>query len=96
MSIHAQLYDEYAWLYEYVLLYEYAPGALWVCITVQEGTEFKDFNLGFRPCTFLCTTSKCNEILHKIWDSVHKIGDYQIPLNSQPDKYALLCEYALL
>ena len=35
--------------------------------------EFKDFNLGFHHCTFLCTTLKCIEIVHKTWDSVQKI-----------------------
>ena len=35
------------------------------------GIEFKDFNLGFRLCTFLCTTLNCIEFFHKIWDSVH-------------------------
>ena len=32
------------------------------------GIEFKDLNLGFHQCTFLCITLKCIEIFHKIGD----------------------------
>ena len=35
--------------------------------------EFRDFNLGFCQCTFLCTILKCIKNVHKIWDSIHKI-----------------------
>ena len=39
------------------------------------GIQFKDLNLGFRLCMFLCTILKCIKIVYKIWDSVHKIWD---------------------
>ena len=35
--------------------------------------NMSDYNLGFCQCTFLCTTLKCIECFHKIWDAMHKI-----------------------
>ena len=41
---------------------------------LHAGIEFKDFNLGFRRYICLCTTLKCIEFFHKIWDSTFKSG----------------------
>ena len=36
------------------------------CDHLTSGVDFKEFNLGFRQSTSLCTTLKCIEFFHKI------------------------------
>ena len=43
----------------YTYLYMYVCVCMYVCM--YAGIEFKDFILGFRQSTFLCTTLKCIE-----------------------------------
>ena len=50
------------------------------------GIEFKDFILGFRQSTFLCTTLKCIEKFRiSFIKSGIKSRIHGSPLNSQPD-----------